>query len=212
MEDWMKTLADIHGAVDKLVGYGTGDRDEMKRLVEACNERCEAADGVIRSLVADAEKSKILLADLDQYSRRFNLEIRGVPEGVGERAVVSQIARVLGVPKPCLVAAFRLGTSQPRTILVQFESQGERDWWLLRRKEYGCLRVSSLFPNQRYSNDRVYMEEQLTPERKRLFKAALDLRPGFKYVWVKGGKVYVKKNENSIAHRLSSIDDVSKLK
>lgn len=56
----------------------------------------------------------------------------------------------------------------------------------------------------------VYINESLTVYRKRVFGAAKDIKKnkGYKYLWLRGGKILIRKDEGSPAILLKTLEDV----
>ena len=78
------------------------------------------------------------ICDLDQYSRRNNVEFRNIPESIGNDEIEKYIIKVLGsigveVESYDTVAVHRLGrfsTNKDRSVIVRF---------LNRKNAYSCL-------------------------------------------------------------------------
>ena len=79
--------------------------------------------------------------DIDQYSRRNNVEFRNIPESIGNHDIEKHIIKVLGsigvvVESYDIVAIHRLGkttTNKNRSVIVRF---------LNRKHAYSCLKNS----------------------------------------------------------------------
>lgn len=62
-------------------------------------------------------------------------------------------------------------------------------------------------------SNRLFINEHLTSYTKKLLKNAKDTAKTkfFKYVWVREGCVYIRKDDTARVIRISSLDDVNKL-
>jgi hypothetical protein len=59
----------------------------------------------------------------------------------------------------------------------------------------------------------IFVNECLCPERRQVFIRARKERieRGYKFLWVRGGKVFVRKTEGSPAISLETIEDIEKI-
>lgn len=60
----------------------------------------------------------------------------------------------------------------------------------------------------------VFINEHLTAKNKNILYEAKKVKKerGFKYVWVRNAKIFVRKNDNTIAMHIRSLSDLDKLK
>lgn len=162
------------------------------------------------------------LALLDQQSRSSNIEIQCVPENKQENLIntVQQLSKIIKYPVSdaqihyCSRLAKMNSTSpRPRSILVKFSSPRIRDEFLAATSKF----------NKNNQNDKlntshlgiggnkkgaVYVVEHLTPENKSLHAAARSKAKELKYrfVWVRDGRIYMRKNEQSNYVHIKNID------
>ncbi|XP_028158634.1 uncharacterized protein LOC114351572 [Ostrinia furnacalis] len=167
------------------------------------------------------------LRQLDQRSRSSNLEIQCVPEHKQENLtnMVLQLAKVIKCPVNdsdihycSRVAKLNANSTRPRSILLKLRSPRLRD---------NFLAATSLF-NKKNSTEKlntshlglggekkhpVFVAEHLTPENKELHAAARrkskDLN--YKFVWVRDGKVFVRKSEETNYIHIRNIDALEKM-
>lgn len=191
---------------DALLTEVTGLREENKELknqVEALKNKGYAT----RKLADDLSFE---VAELNQYGRRLNLEIHGVKVESGQRedinVVLEKVAKEIKVEFDAkeVHQAHRLRPrrdGKPATILVQFYSKTTRDIWLTKGRK---ARV----PN-------VFFGENLCPQYRRLLLETKDRckTHNYKFVWVKGGRILVKRSESDTnVIYVSSLDDLQKIK
>lgn len=163
---------------------------------------------------------------MDQLSRSTNLELQCVPEHRAENVVsiVRQLGQVVKFPVTdgdisycSRVAKSNPNSTRPRTILVKFNTPRIRDSLLAATIQY-----NKDHPNEKLNtgtlglDDKkiaVFVTENLTMENKNLHAAAR-LRAkelNYKFVWVRGGRVYVRKSTDSEAVFIRSMDSLNKL-
>lgn len=152
------------------------------------------------------------LRQMDQLSRSSNIEIQCVPENKNENllTVIKQLGHTINctvnegdIHYASRIAKHDSNSSRPRSILVKFSSPRIRD---------NILACSVRF-NRDNKNDRlnsahlgfggekkpIYVSEHLTPENKNLHAAtrrkAKELH--YKYVWVRDGKIFIRKSDET---------------
>ncbi|KAL4720502.1 hypothetical protein ACJJTC_015829 [Scirpophaga incertulas] len=149
---------------------------------------------------------------LEQYLRNNNLEIQGVPEHKNENVVsiVSRIADVVSLKlqdKDILnctrVAHKNKDSKAPRAIVVQLISTRCRDEFYSAVSRYNrshpkCKLGSSLL-NFGGPTVPIYVSEHLSPANKSLHAAArIKARElTYKFVWVRNGRIFMRKDETS---------------
>lgn len=179
------------------------DNKDMKAEIESLKAKERTHKETVDKLSSD-------VADLDQYGRRMNLEIQGVKvEGDMKQEnienVLKNIAKDIGIDfSPSDIhQAHRLQArrdGRAPTIIIQFFSKTSRDLWL------------SAGRRAKISN--VYFNENLGSYNRLLLREA-KLRAkthDFRFVWFRGGRVLVKKGENSDLLIIKTIEDLKKIK
>lgn len=161
--------------------------------------------------------------NMEQYSRKNNIEISGIPTTPNEdvKTIVKDVGTALGleVEPSQIAAAHRIPTyNQSRTpsVVVQFFDRAVKEDFIAKFKEtraqnnhLTAAKVNKSFPAQR-----VYVNDHLSPENKR-FLAALKVKCkelNFAFVWSRDGKFFVRKTAGDKAIKVSTTDDISKLK
>lgn len=147
--------------------------------------------------------------NLDQYGRRQNLEIHGLPASHGENLLdmVNELAGKLSIPQLTVSeidAIHRLPskTDQTPPVILRFMSRTTRDAWLA-KKAY-----------LRESRSEIKLQENMTPQNKKLLwlartKAA---EMQYRFTWFKNGKILVRKAAGDRAIRILNEDDLSKIR
>lgn len=178
----------------------------------------------LRSEVASLSSRMRLM---DQLSRSTNLELQCVPERKTENVItiVKQLGSVVGCPLSDVditycsrTAKANPNTSRPKSILVKLSTPRMRD----------SLLAATILYNKKHPNEKlntsilglddkklpVYVVENLSSENKQLHAAAR-LRAkqlGYKYVWVRSGRVYMRKSDASEAVYVRNEDVINSLK
>lgn len=163
---------------------------------------------------------------MDQLSRSANLELQCVPEHKAENvlSIVKQLGQVVKCPindsdiSYCSrVAKSNPKSSRPRTILVKFNTPRTRDSLLA-----ATIQHNKLHPDEKLNTSilglddkkiALFVTENLTVENKNLHAAAR-LRAkelNYKFVWVRGGRVYMRKSVDAETVFIRNMDSINNL-
>lgn len=152
---------------------------------------------------------------LKQYSRRNNIELKGVPLTAEEdvASIVLNVATCLKVELSGqdVDAAHRVPTkgSGPPNIVVKFVAKQVRDS-ILKAAKKNRLNAASLGFQGR---EPVYVNAHLCPENKVLLGKSIQAKKekNWKFAWFADDKVLMRKSENSKVVHVTCEDDLSKI-
>ena len=141
---------------------------------------------------------------LEQYGRRQNLEIVGIPvqDGENTNAIVIEVAKLLDVsltPEQ-ISTSHRLPAKNPENlsppIIARFTNRDVRNKIYANRK---ATRTASLVNFSVPRTEKVYVNENLTRPRKKLFWLTKQKakKIGFKYFWTTNGNIFVKQTDQA---------------
>lgn len=194
-----KTLEQVQSQYSKII-------EQNQKLVEANAE----LNGIVNEL-----KDKV--RDLEQYSRRTNLEISGIPESRNEdtMTILRDVGTAIGVElqETQVMAVHRVPSfkrGRAPSLVAQFQTKMQRDVWLnnfKKNKDLTARKVNNAFPDSR-----VYINEHLSPENK-IFLGQLKEKSkqcNVKYVWFKDGKFYLRKADGERCYKVTKIADVER--
>lgn len=168
------------------------------------------------------------LSRIDQYSRSSNIEIQCIPEFKSEdlNSTVKQLANTINynlneadIHICKRTSKLSKENKRPRSVFVKFSCPRVRDEFLAATITFN-KRVTSKADKLNSSHlgiagERrpIYVCEHLTPAMKNVHAAARakakDLN--YKFVWVKGGNVYMRKTESSEYKLIKSVESLSLL-
>nr|XP_037289565.1 uncharacterized protein LOC119183358 [Rhipicephalus microplus] len=166
-----------------------------------------------RALSAKNEALEKKVADLEQYSRLNNVEIKGVPVTQNEDclAIVKTIGNAIGcsVSPSDLDVVHRVATkSKEKNIIARFccrEKKGE----FVRRARKARLRTGqSGFSGS--TDAAVFVNDHLTVENKRLFSKALALKKekSWQFLWTDNCQIKARQTSSSKVFILKSENDL----
>jgi len=156
---------------------------------------------------------------MEQYSRSNCLEIHGIPEEKTEDvvSVVKEVGKALDMPitDTMIDACHRLGrrpgtNSQPPAIIVKFVRRLDKEEMLRKRRVKRNLSTRHMNLTM---DTPVYINESLSPMRRRLFVMAKEVKKtkNFKYLWVRNGKIFLRRQDNNPVIHVTCQADLSKL-
>lgn len=160
------------------------------------------------------------LAEAEQYSRRNCVEIYGVPEVENENVLqmVKQVGSAVKftIEDGMVDACHRLGKNKskkggPPGIIVKFVRRFDKQR-LLELKKLNKPELSARHIGMA-SDSPIYVNESLCFARRDLLKTVQEFKRkhGYKYAWVKEGKIFLKKEDKGKAIPVTHPDDLAKL-
>jgi Baculovirus FP protein len=195
------------------------ENQEQKKLIE------QLARDMTDLKISSSNKDEVIsdlsnrVNELEQANLSMHIEIHNVEKLEGEKleSIIDIIAQKIDAPsvKDSICDVYRKPVNMnnsrtanlPPIIVVKFKSTEARGVWLNKIKSD---KITSGMIN---NNDKVFQVkcfEMLTPYYKNLLwktrTAALDL--GYKYIWAKNGKIFIKRAENVGTVRIQSENDV----
>ncbi|XP_046662764.1 uncharacterized protein LOC124355645 [Homalodisca vitripennis] len=189
---------------------------EELALIKKEKERLTAMNSALNTEVTSLRNR---VRALEQYSRKNNVEVNGIPETPREDVVglVRDVGAALGVEiqESDISTAHRVpsfGKDRLPPLIVQFSRRFIRDTVLGKYKDKKGLTARQI--NSAFSDKIVYVNEHLTPDNKIfLSKLKVNCREiGYQYAWCKEGKFFVRKCQGDRCIKVDSYDELNKLK
>lgn len=215
-------IQDVKNSMD----FMNAQYEEIFKNHTVISERVAYLEEENKSLQSSVKELRNQINMLEQQSRACNVEIQGVVESKSENliALVKKLGDIIGCPsedkiRNCTRTAKinRLST-RPRSIVVQFSTQTIRDNFLASAIKYNRSK-----PNNKLNNghigmsnikDPIFVVEHLSPANKALHAAArLKAKEmGYKYVWVRNGRIFLRKTEGAEQVFIKSTETLSSLR
>lgn len=164
------------------------------------------------------------LCSVEQNMRESNVEIVGVPEFKNENLTntVVQLAKTVDSPindedilHVTRVAKISKQSDKPRSIVVKLRSPRKRDVLLAAVSNFNRKNAKEKLSSQHLGlggpKVPVFVAEHLTPANKSLHAATRKKtkEQGYKFVWVRNGRIFVRKDEVSQAILIRSINSLN---
>lgn len=223
----MGKLLHIEGVVnglEKTMNFLNAQYEDQKLKIQGlqeenkcCNEELAVTMNSISDIRTEHETLKSKIDELEQYSRSSNIEVVGMPETPQEDldTVLSVIGKKLGLTiTPDLIDAVHRvptkSTTQPKPIIVRFRTRKTKEA-MINQARKTKLQAKDL--GQGLPDTPVYINEHLTPERKQIIYLAGQKKRdlSYKYLWTRGGNIYIKKDDNSHPIKINSRKDLGKI-
>ncbi|XP_046383913.1 uncharacterized protein LOC124154308 [Ischnura elegans] len=195
--------------------------DNLSKLSNKLDELL-SENKVLTSKLSDCE---VRLNQIEQEQLRNVVEIRGIPtsdvEVVDSLVIATGLSLGLKVDISDIDYAFRVGSRSvdhsSRAILVRFTRSRVAEEFVQLRKRKRNLYLKDLdVPHLKpYSlNPLIYVNESLTPLNRKLHSIARSLRKEgkIKFVWIRNGKVYVRKSEGADRVQVNTEEDLQRVK
>lgn len=212
MNDKMDQMTDRFNGVETLL---KSENEKLRKQLENADKKYELVCGKVDEMAAQINRLK-------QENISRNVMIKGVPEIETDvahlKSMVSLIFGKLRYQFPLTyVDCFRIGRKKDdtcRPIVVILPNVGLKNLIIKdkRSTKISCANFSNDGNLWGRSDQLIYIDEHLTRENHLLFMSARKLKTlGFKYVWTRNGRVFVRFNEGSKVISVDSIADVTKL-
>lgn len=221
-EEQKNTVADFNRSYEvhnsKLDENILTVKNGMERIEEYVKE-IEALRSENKALKTKITDLEYRVDDLENYSRRNCLEIQGIPEERNEK--VSEVVREVGkalkfdITEGMIDACHRIGknrdSERPRGIIVKFVRRTDKETLMSKRRER--KRDFSTRHLGMTMDTPVYVNDSLSPARRRLLAQARQIRKdkGYKYIWLRNGTILLRKEEGSPVLEVKSQADLSEL-
>lgn len=188
------------------------ENEKMKSMLKKQEE-------IIMKQGEENRELKIRVNDLEQYSRRSNVQINNIPLASEENVetILCEMGQAIGVPINFGVdiqAAHRVPTqgSSAKPIIVKFTNRQLRNRFIVEAKKVKptCAQLDSTKNLLFASTTKIYVNDHLSPDNKKvLFEARNCVRnKRAKSAWSKDGKIYIKRNESTAPVTIRDIQDL----
>lgn len=200
--------------------------DDLKQSVEEKNIIISNLESKNTSLTSQVKSLSERLGQIEQHARSNNLEINGVPEHRAENLfkTIEQLGNTVDNPfaendilHVTRISKLNKDSDRPRAVIVQLRSQRRRDELLAAVIRYNKKnKVNKLNSEHLGYGGRqvpVFVSEHLTPSNKSLHAATRTKakEAGYKFVWVRDGRIFTRKNEQSPAIVIRDVECLKSL-
>lgn len=223
-EKSLKELRFEFTSLKESVNFISNQYDSVVKRVDEITAQLKSSPDISDCLADIDSKLRSYERDLnekDQWVRRSNVEIVGLPETKGENLIeiVSRVAKVGQFNINCQtdidfvtrVAPMDKTIKKPKPIVVRFTSRYRKDEFLAKVRAVRDFKASDIGLSRDFS--RLYFNEHLTKTNKLLLQSAKKLANEklYKYVWVRNCSIMVRKGDTSPVINIGSVLDLKKI-
>lgn len=219
-------ITNLEQEFTKTTDFLKEEQNDIKSDVTRASERIKELESQKLMLESDINDLNHRLLVLEKSSRSRNVEIQAVPEKKSENVIVlvKKLYEVLNLPlgehEVCAarrVAKFNRESHRPRNILITLQSERQRDNLISAFKRFNKSNprnpITSSTIGVPGDSQIIYVSEHLSAQCKNLHAAVRKYAKehSFKYVWVKYGRVYLRKDDNGPAIHVKTVEDLKKI-
>lgn len=224
----MKPLEEDMTEIKKFLNFTDEKYEDMKREVEVFKLRISDLEATKKDLSSTVDDLNRKINQMEQQSRQNNVELQCVPENRNENLIkiVCDLGKTVGcqlkendILNCTRTAKLNRSSPRPRSIIVQLSSPRLRDELLAASIKYNKgktfenkLNTALLgFPGD---STPIFVCEHLSPTNKALHAAARKRakEAGYKFVWIRNGRVFVRKSEETEYILIKSLDMLKNIK
>lgn len=212
---------------DNSISFNNNLLEEMKTKLDekvGIIEKLEKENAELRSNVDDLT---IRLNSVEQHMRECNIEITGMPEHQTENLanVILQLGKTVECPVASediqhvtRVAKLNKDSNRPRAVVLKLRNRAARDNLLAAVTKYNRSHTDDKLSSRHLGiggkREPIFVSEHLSPHNKHLHAATRQKakEAEFKFVWIRDGRIYAKKNETGQAIYIRSFETLNLLR
>ncbi|KAI5644155.1 hypothetical protein NE865_03808 [Phthorimaea operculella] len=228
-----KFKKDLKSAVEELkkeftqtTDFLAAEQKDMYAKISQSEEHIKCLQTENHKLSKDLADIENRLRSMESVSRSYNVEVQALPENIHEDLlkIMSNICGILEVPLTGAdirgirrVARMDSTDKRPRNVLVTLSSQLYRDKLITAFRSYNKAASEPLNTTQlNFTGERqnLYIVEHLSQDMKKLYAETRKIAKkqlSYSYVWVKYGRIYVRKSDDCAAILIKTHNDLTKL-
>ncbi|XP_050359926.1 uncharacterized protein LOC126779846 [Nymphalis io] len=223
-EELKKVTDTVKKWTERIVNIESSVKSVNERIDNFEVELCK-----IHSLQAELNYLKTLIKDLkeshsknEQWVRRSNIQINGIPQKKGENLI--NIVKLLAersnfklCPDTDIDFVTRVATKneldikKPKPIIVKMQARYKKDDFLSSLRKLGSIKASDIgFPGVQ---NQIYVNDHLSTRNKALLREAkrLSKEKGYVYCWVRNCTIMVRRTDNSPVLHITSEESLKKI-
>ncbi|XP_039301638.1 uncharacterized protein LOC120356727 [Nilaparvata lugens] len=216
--------------IKNSIEFISNEFDDFKNKLSAFGNKVEELKNENNLLKGENVELKSELASIHEYTRRDNLIISGIPETKNESIyeIFNCISAAISsqLTSKDLSIAHRLPNNNKaknniKPIVVKFVRRQDKESWLadfkkMTYKDKSNCGLPTRSINKSLPDGKVFAYQHLPPLPAPLLQLlhqvrGVALQKGYKYVWSKKGKVFVRKDSNQPAIIISCKEDLNSL-
>lgn len=222
----LKDIIEELGSMKRSVKFISKQYDDMHSLLEERSKQINQLQKENNSMQPIIKELNFRLTQMEQHARSCNIEIISVPEFKSENlnVITMQLCKSVSCPlkDSDIIMATRVAKQntdgkRPRSIIVKVISPSVRDEILAAvikfNKANATDKLSTAHLGIGGDKKPVYVAEHLTVQNRALHQATrlAAKEKNYKFVWVRNGRIFAKKNETSERLLIKDKESLQKL-
>lgn len=222
-------LKDISSELSQMkncLEFTSKQYDDMQLVFEEKSKQIDQLQKEYNNMIPIVKDLTLRLNQMEQHARSSNIEILNLPEYKSENlnVTVKQLCKVVSCPlkENEIVMTTRIAKqnpegTRPRSIVVKLSSPAVRDEILAAvinfNKANQTDKLNTAHLGVAGDKKPVYVAEHLAPHNRTLHHATrmAAKEKNYKFVWVRNGRIFAKKNETSERLLIKNMDSLLKL-
>ena len=220
VKEAMSFLEFVNAKYEELLEMMKSSKEERKAL----KDENKILKATIRSIESSLESVTRVNNDLEQYTRKECVEIRGIPVAATPSEeqtnnIVTNVGKLLGmdITQNDISVSHQMPQSQkhkgkpgPPAIIVKFTRRDVKDNFYRARKQLKDLTTRDLGYSEK---NKIYLAESLTERNRILFKDGLKVKKDieFKFIWTLDEKIFMRKDKDSAVRHINKKEDLQKI-
>lgn len=232
-KNWSKILdnksKEIFNEINQIkdsLNFINNQYEELKNELQGKLTQIKELKNENENLKSTVKDLNSRLCIMEQHSRMSNLEIQCLPEHKAENLpnIIQQIGKATGsnitdadIHKCTRIAKLNPENTRPRSVIVKFSSPRIRDTFLA-----GVLKFNKKNKEDKLNTSHIgiggdkrpiYVVDHLTPELKKIhaFARLTAKKLNYKFVWIKNGRVFLRKSDDSEHIAVRNIEQLEHL-
>lgn len=229
-----ETVSDQLSSINERLSAFHNSLTFFNETFEEFKVRLEQKESIITTLQADNDRLKTNVNELttrlnvvEQHMRENNVEINGIPEHNNENLAntLINLSKTIGsslndsdILQITRIAKLNKDNDRPRSVIAKLQSPRQRDTILAAVSNYNKKhpedKLSSHHLGIAGKRAPVFVTEHLSPANKQLHAATRKLakETSHKFVWIRNGRIFVRKDVNHDSIYIRNLDTLNRLK
>ena len=193
--------------------------EELKSNVEEINSlnidtKFQNTKKKVIELESKIEKETTLRDELEQYGRRDNLEINGIPVSPNENTneIIKEVAQKLNIKllDSDISTSHRIPAMNGKhpAIIVKFSNRDKRNIIFSNRRNLHSKKDYNI-----RGATTIYINENLTQRKRYLFARSYKrkVEQNYQYIWTNNGQIYLRKTKTDQKIEINNEEDLNKI-
>jgi nitrate/nitrite-specific signal transduction histidine kinase len=211
-----REMTEMRASIESIFEKQNQELTDLKSTVNLMSERLNRMDddreGTVSKMSALQAENRRLKSDVNRIEQSLletSIGVQGisVPAEDELQPVINTLLSRIDCNELTkeIVGITRNPHAKRQEITIKFATKAARDRVLTSKKRVGEIRAEEL----NCQGERIYMNEKLTTYNGHLLWLAKTTKPqGYKYVWTRNGKIYMRKEEGAKSIVIRDVDDI----